>query len=692
MQNLKKLHRKAMRISQEAFVEDIKGSKEKAKEMNLEAFELEKKVALSLKDQAENQPTRAILFRSAAYLALKIENFEEAQELALEGLNHNPPENEKQEFLKILNIVFENTNTITENKTEKESNITSDKEILKKEEPLICTLNVTQETNDLLEEKGYNVYQGSLGKIVKTNNQIHESKCCLPNHDFPQNVLEYDIFIVDLCHVEATKYYSSEHKRKNVKTEEDVYFLNEYPQTIFDSRAYASYLLNHNLQQIKNRNTIVVVFASKDEYLQYQRYDKANNKHYGSIYHSLHTYLDFYGLTNSLINKKGENIEYKGHKTLSPLLSKYKFEYNCILKPQYYKLKNIEPLIFNKDNEVISFMTSNEKKNSTLIFLPETESSAEVTLRLLEEFLPQVYPKLFPYATEFSWLNDTRYYLPNQENFIKAKEDLEIEFAEKIQEKDKEIEENNAQYQFLHDLITATGEHLVKATITFLKWLDFKNVQDADLINEKKDEDIQADISEGLLIIEVKGIHTTSKDSDCSQIYKIKNRRAKERGKFDVYALYIVNHQRSLPPLERENPPFSKNQIEDAKNDERGLLTTWQLFNLYFDIQKGLLSKEEARKCFIKYGLVEFRPENLVLVDEVNEVLSKKQVIILNLNNTEIKVGDILYVELKGKIIDKVNIQSIELNDKNIESANNGEVGVKIDKTIKKGSKVYLKK
>ena len=68
----------------------------------------------------------------------------------------------------------------------------------------------------------------------------------------------------------------------------------------------------------------------------------------------------------------------------------------------------------------------------------------------------------------------------------------------------------------------------------------------------------------------------TSKDEECSQIFKIKSRRMKELKRFDVFGLYIVNHQKHLPPLNRENPPFTENQIQDAINDERGLLTTWQ--------------------------------------------------------------------------------------------------------------------
>lgn len=45
--------------------------------------------------------------------------------------------------------------------------------------------------------------------------------------------------------------------------------------------------------------------------------------------------------------------------------------------------------------------------------------------------------------------------------------------------------------------------------------------------------------------------------------------------------IYIVNHQRYMNPSLRDNPPFKDNQIDYAEDDERRLLTTWQLFKQF---------------------------------------------------------------------------------------------------------------
>lgn len=92
-----------------------------------------------------------------------------------------------------------------------------------------------------------------------------------------------------------------------------------------------------------------------------------------------------------------------------------------------------------------------------------------------------------------------------------------------------------------------------------------------------------------------KGIGGTSTDAECSQVAKHRRRREKEHRDKEILPIYIVNHQRYIRPSLRQNPPFSDNQIDYAKNDERGLLTTWQLYNQYKLIENGIFTKKETR-------------------------------------------------------------------------------------------------
>lgn len=352
--------------------------------------------------------------------------------------------------------------------------------------------------------------------------------------------------------------------------------------------------------------------------------------------------------------------------------------------PRFYTI------IENLNNEIVSYVYLTEK-HAVFVF-PVLKDNSEFIVSFLNSIAPSIKPALFPYSTKNQWTENDIYALPNQKKLIEEREQVEQEFKKLIEKKNNEIVLNNNKYSFLHKILTGTGDELVSAIIKFLEWLGFENVKDMDTeAGEIKEEDIQIENNKGLLVIEVKGIGGTSKDSECSQISKIKYRRAKERGKFDVFGLYIVNHQKHIPAVDRENPPFTKEQIQDAVNDERGLLTTWTLFNLYYDIQDGILSKEEAKENFYKYGLILFPPRNIIFIDTIHEIFVKGEVFILNLNETTIKVGDTLFIEKNGKF-QELTIIEIRLNDKIVREAKNGEVGIKGTKKVSKNSKVWVKK
>jgi len=164
----------------------------------------------------------------------------------------------------------------------------------------------------------------------------------------------------------------------------------------------------------------------------------------------------------------------------------------------------------------------------------------------------------------------------------------------------------------------------------------------------------------------------------------------KERKAFDVAALYIVNHQRYLPPDERDNPPFKKNQIEDAEHDERGLLTTYDLFNLYFNIQNGFVTQDDARAALSGYGVVSFPPSNSVerISDEI-ELHHAGSVVVLRLNGNGVKVGASVILEHGGRY-SAARVVKLQLEDSNVEEASCGEVGMRLSEPYTKGGSIWL--
>jgi hypothetical protein len=589
----------------------------------------------------------------------------------------------------------------TNSKTESLTNI----EIIenkKLERPRICCIDIGKEVCEYLERNNYNLYKGTLGKKIKIKRiDKDENFPVLLNCDFPINLHEYDIIIIDLDNFDTIEYDPKSNIKDNVTGKSYYSLISSYPETIFDPRPYSCSILREKINEISNHNYLIIVFTTSEYNIEYEivsipRYSLKDRNESINIY----SFLNHTPLLKSKVGK--EIVVQEMNSDLKSFFEKYRTNaiYNQTFRhptiwanntnvndPKYF------PIYRNIHNEIVSYF---ELLNGSGIFvLPQIDHKKDFLYEFLEKIAPDLFPELFPFSTQFKWKENEEYGVPNYLRLLNEKENLEKEYKTKLEDKDKEISENYKKFSFLHDLITLTGNDLVLAAQKYFKWLGFHDVrimdkEDKNLNSNIREEDIQIDLSNGLLIIEIKGIGGTSTDSDCSQISKIKHRRCEERNSFDVYALYLVNHQRYLPPLKRQNPPFTEHQIKDARNDKRGLLSTWQLFNLYFEILNKTISKEEAREQLTKIGLVTFSPSNLIFLDEPKEFFHDGFVCIIKIKNITINVGDELFIE-KNDIYYKVIIKSIKLNDVPVKSISQGEIGIELDKRIRKKSKLWIK-
>lgn len=102
----KEMHREAMKYAQDAFVARQDGDEATAISLYHKAFLLEKEAALSLLMQFDKEPTRSVLFRSAASLAYECGELHEAEKMASQGLAGNPP----LEIAEELRNLFEDVN------------------------------------------------------------------------------------------------------------------------------------------------------------------------------------------------------------------------------------------------------------------------------------------------------------------------------------------------------------------------------------------------------------------------------------------------------------------------------------------------------------------------------------------------------------------------------------------------------
>jgi hypothetical protein len=100
------LHDEAMKLAGQAFHADLHGDFSAAEEFFRKAFDLEQRAALLLADDTGSEPTRSVLLRSAASLAVDCREFREAERLVAIGLSGNPPHEIADELRDLLETVY----------------------------------------------------------------------------------------------------------------------------------------------------------------------------------------------------------------------------------------------------------------------------------------------------------------------------------------------------------------------------------------------------------------------------------------------------------------------------------------------------------------------------------------------------------------------------------------------------------
>jgi len=102
MNPIRKLHNDAMRLYDQYFQAQDMGRMDIAGSLLREAFEMERDAAALTEPNFDLEPTRSVLHRSAATLALNCGDVEEAKRLAQIGLSGRPPREILHELRDVL--------------------------------------------------------------------------------------------------------------------------------------------------------------------------------------------------------------------------------------------------------------------------------------------------------------------------------------------------------------------------------------------------------------------------------------------------------------------------------------------------------------------------------------------------------------------------------------------------------------
>lgn len=567
------------------------------------------------------------------------------------------------------------------------------------ESPQICLFDLDESVLEGFKDASYKCSTGSLGKLVRVPNNRRDDQHLLNlNYFKPTNLHEHDILVINMDFNEEIDYEEGHLSLDDVTGKSTYALLSAFPEKIFNPRAYATIILSKEINQILNKESIVILFVAEQETINYQEVEITSYRN--SVFkETKFSNTEFYNGFPHCFNKSGKKMKSPAKETkLTSLLLKYAADSTYELAfhhpTKWEGNRKIEddsftPLLLNNDDEIISFY--HEYPKGAVLVFPCIKDKKSFLLELFNNHLAEIFPNLFPFHGQFGWLDNGEYPLPGESELINKRKDIEKRYRDEVNINDAEIENLKNRYYFLRELISESGDKLVSAVEHYLKWLEFSNVTNFDDTNPNiLEEDIQVDCGDRFLVIEIKGIGGTSTDKDCSQVSKIRYRRAEQRNKFDVFGLYIVNHQRYMSPNSRSNPPFTDNQINDAKLDKRGLLTTYDLYNAYFLIEGGVISKNEVRDSLFECGLVELKPKNLISLGVPKEYFASGAVVIIMLDGITLRKGMDLYVR-KNNQYSKVNVLTLKVNDQEVDTVENGEVGVKLNCKIKNNSEFFVK-
>lgn len=563
--------------------------------------------------------------------------------------------------------------------------------------PMICLFDFNEEVKKELERLRFNCITASFGTNIQVNNKQYEEKLLKLNHDYPSNLHEFDIIMFDMTRSNIENFDQNIHNLKDTKGARAHALLSRYPEQVFDPRPLSINIISDEIKELIKKKSIVIAFCRNENKAEYEFVEITSN---GAEVTGKHSYsnFNFYNDVTNHFNKYGKkSLIPKEKSKLSPLLEKHLsgIEYGTVFfHPQtwqdgkYKNEKNFMPLLLNEREEIISYVHFIEE--SIIFVFPDVKEKTAFVSELLKTYLPDIMPDIFPFHGEFGWLNNGEYLLPEESELLLQKKDIEEKYIKDINKIEESISQLKIKYGFLNDLVSESGDKLVKAVEYYMQWLGFESVVNLDDTNpDILEEDLQIDCGDRFLVIEIKGLGGTSTDKDCNQISKIRYRRAEQRGKFDVFGLYIVNHQRYMPPKSRSNPPFSENQIKDANLDNRGLLTTYNLYKAYFLIEEDILKKEFVREELFKTGLISLIPKHLKSLGIPTEYFMDGHVAIVNLDGISLSKGDTVIVKKQDEYF-KVIIESLMLNDDEVDSANAGEIGIKFNKKLKKNSELFV--
>jgi hypothetical protein len=329
---------------------------------------------------------------------------------------------------------------------------------------------------------------------------------------------------------------------------------------------------------------------------------------------------------------------------------------------------------------VAAAIAPSEVGKGVVFLFPHVNDKAGFILDLMENILPELRPKLFPFIEQTKWIEQDIYQPYKVLALTQEIEQVKEQATKKIEQLLAQIEGEQTEQQYLKDLITQTDQSLVIAVKQALETLGFRDVLNYDEELQKRGiaemrEDLHIRDSSPLVLVEVKGVKGTSTEDEALQVTKYLFPRAQELGRTDLRGLSIINHQRHLSPSERQSQPFSSDVLTNAQHPTSGfgLLTTWNLYKLVRNFVKHAWTHDQVAKLFYQNGFIEAVPLHYKYLGTVERFIKERGIVGILVKEGELRLGDRIAFELFIEF-EEQDVRSLQFENKLIEIAQAGMI------------------
>lgn len=562
--------------------------------------------------------------------------------------------------------------------------------------PKILWLDIQNPATATLRAKGFNITEGTLGRPYRvTRSSDYQPLIGIAKAG---NLTEQEIVVMDM---KITSYLSAPEGQKH-RPDREIDLFGKCDKGFLDPRVRAVVSRQKDFERIYSNGGAFIIFAEDKTRIELS---SGRLDYYGNFVPEQQFHDDIWDLLDDLsiidvAHDDGREMTVSEiDSPLVPLLAKYlpDSEFTCVLSARGRNSDKWDTLASNKFGSAVALALC-EGVDGTIIVLPQLKDKAGFLSELLTTVLPEICPHLFPFIEKGKWTHQPQYELPLVRDLLAQQMQIREKAQGEIAALTTQIEQERQANGWMHDLLTGTDTPLVEAVKNALGTLGFTKVVDVDEIQDKEGkprrEDLQVHDKLPTLIVDIKGLGGFPADSDANQSFKHATLRIKEWKNFEVQALTLINHQRHLPPMDRDNAmPFRQEILDIADEHDMGLMTTWDLYRLVRGAIRWGWKPEHTCPVLYRLGRIEPFPAHYELVGTVAHMYPEAGVVSIQLDAIGLSKGDRIAFELDVEF-EEQDVTSLQVDKSDVQTATVGMragIKTKLDRaTLKVGTRVFV--